>query len=110
MTVRLGLKTSKYLDLTKNEKTRNTKCKITDEELKALAKEKANIPMQLMTILLSQIHHHFNYLLMHFMSYRKNENLKKHVYVKNIKSGEVKRVIEEKEELIRGYGWANDAD
>ena len=44
------------------------------------------------------------------MSYReKDENLKNHVYVKNIKSGEIKRVIEEKEELIRGYGWANDS-
>lgn len=44
-----------------------------------------------------------------YMSYReKDENLKNHVYVKNIKTNAVKRVINEGEELIRGYGWAND--
>ena len=44
-----------------------------------------------------------------YMSYReKDENLKNHVYVKNLETGEVKRIIEEKEELIRGFGWAND--
>lgn len=44
-----------------------------------------------------------------FMSYsEKDENLKNHVYVKNLETGEVKRVIEEKEELIRGFGWANN--
>ena len=44
-----------------------------------------------------------------YISYReKDENLKNHVYVKNLDSGEVTRVIEEGEELIRGYGWAND--
>lgn len=44
-----------------------------------------------------------------YMSYReKDENLKNHVYVKNVKTGEVKRVITEGDELVRGYGWAND--
>ena len=44
-----------------------------------------------------------------YLSYKeKDENLKNHVYVKNIETGEVRRVIEEKEELVRGYGWAND--
>lgn len=44
-----------------------------------------------------------------YLSYReKDENKKNHVYVKNIETDEVKRVIEEKEELIRGFGWAND--
>lgn len=44
-----------------------------------------------------------------YMSYQeKDANLKNHVYVKNIKTGEVKRVIEEQEELIRGYGWVNN--
>lgn len=44
-----------------------------------------------------------------YMSYReKDENLKNHVYVKNVKTEETKRVITEGEELIRGYGWAND--
>ncbi|ULC58159.1 S9 family peptidase [Flaviramulus sp. BrNp1-15] len=45
-----------------------------------------------------------------YLSYReKDENTKNHVYVKNLETGEVKRVIEEKEELIRGFGWANDS-
>lgn len=45
-----------------------------------------------------------------YLSYReKDENRKNHVYVKNLASGEVARVIEEKEELIRGFGWANDS-
>jgi dipeptidyl aminopeptidase/acylaminoacyl peptidase len=44
-----------------------------------------------------------------YMSYReKDENLKNHVYVKNTKTEETKRVITEGEELVRGYGWAND--
>ncbi len=45
-----------------------------------------------------------------FLSYReKDENTKNHVYVKNTITDEITRVIEEKEELIRGYGWANDS-
>lgn len=44
-----------------------------------------------------------------YLSYReKDENKKNHVYVKNLKTEEVTQVIEEKEELIRGFGWAND--
>ncbi len=44
-----------------------------------------------------------------YMSYReKDDNNKNHVYVKNTATGEVTRAIEEKEELIRGYGWVND--
>ncbi|GAA4969177.1 S9 family peptidase [Algibacter aquimarinus] len=44
-----------------------------------------------------------------YLSYReKDENAKNHVYVKNLETNEVKKVIEEKEELIRGFGWAND--
>ncbi len=44
-----------------------------------------------------------------FMSYReKDENKKNHIYVKEIATDKVTRVIEEKEELIRGYGWANN--
>ena len=43
------------------------------------------------------------------MSFRKkDENLKNHVYVKNVSTGEENRVIIEKDELIRGYGWANE--
>lgn len=44
-----------------------------------------------------------------YLSYReKDDNKKNHVYVRNIETGEVTRIIEEKEELIRGFGWAND--
>ncbi len=44
-----------------------------------------------------------------FMSYReKDDNGKRHIYVKNITTGEATRVIEEKEELVRGYGWINN--
>ncbi len=44
-----------------------------------------------------------------YLSYReKDENRKNHVYVKNVETEEITRVIEEKEELIRGFGWAND--
>ncbi|MDR3226647.1 MAG: S9 family peptidase [Prevotellaceae bacterium] len=44
-----------------------------------------------------------------YMSYReKDENNKRHVYVKETATGKVQRILEEKEELIRGYGWIND--
>jgi dipeptidyl aminopeptidase/acylaminoacyl peptidase len=45
-----------------------------------------------------------------FMSYMEKEDgsTKRHVYVKNIATGEIKRIIEEKDELIRGYGWVNE--
>ncbi len=44
-----------------------------------------------------------------YFSYKeKDENSKSHVYVKDTETGEIKKVIEEKEELIRGYLWANN--
>jgi len=44
-----------------------------------------------------------------YMSYReKDENGKRHVMVKEIATGEVKRAIEEKEELVRAYGWISN--
>lgn len=44
-----------------------------------------------------------------FLSYReKDENGKRHVFVKNTKTGDITKVIEEGDELLRGYGWAND--
>ncbi|MEO1012335.1 MAG: hypothetical protein AAFX53_13585, partial [Bacteroidota bacterium] len=44
-----------------------------------------------------------------YMSYReKDENSKRHIYVKEISTGTIKRAIEEKEELVRGYGWINN--
>ena len=45
-----------------------------------------------------------------YMSYmEKDEKNKNHVYVKEVATGKVQQVIEEKEELIRGYGWKNDS-
>jgi dipeptidyl aminopeptidase/acylaminoacyl peptidase len=44
----------------------------------------------------------------YFSFSEKDNSGKSHVYVKNIKSGVVLRVIEEKEELIRGYYWLNN--
>ena len=45
-----------------------------------------------------------------YMSYMEKEenSTKRHVYVKEIATGKVQRVIEEKDELIRGYGWKNN--
>lgn len=44
-----------------------------------------------------------------YFSYReKDEKGKNHLYVKNTSNNEVKRILEEKEELIRGYAWVNN--
>jgi dipeptidyl aminopeptidase/acylaminoacyl peptidase len=44
-----------------------------------------------------------------YMSYReKDDNNKRHVFVKELATGKVSKAIEEGEELIRGYGWIND--
>ncbi|MCL1969230.1 MAG: S9 family peptidase [Bacteroidetes bacterium] len=44
-----------------------------------------------------------------YMSYReKDNNNKRHIYVKELATGKSQRIIEEGEELIRGYGWIND--
>lgn len=44
-----------------------------------------------------------------YLSYReKDANNKRHVYVKEVATGKVTRAIEEKEQLVRGYGWVND--
>lgn len=44
-----------------------------------------------------------------YLSYKeKDEAGKQHVYVKELSTGVVRRAIEEKEELIKGYGWIND--
>ncbi|MDR1527914.1 MAG: S9 family peptidase [Dysgonamonadaceae bacterium] len=45
-----------------------------------------------------------------YMSYMEKEEgtTKRHVYVKDVKTQETTRIIEEKDELIRGYGWVNE--
>lgn len=44
-----------------------------------------------------------------YISYQeKDDKGKNHVYVKETTSGTITRAIEEKEELIKGYGWIND--
>ena len=43
-----------------------------------------------------------------YVSYKqRDENGKSHVYIKNTENDKISMVIEEKEELIRGYFWAN---
>jgi dipeptidyl aminopeptidase/acylaminoacyl peptidase len=43
-----------------------------------------------------------------YLSYmERDEQAKNHLYVKEMKSGKVIRLVEEKEEIIRGYGWIN---
>lgn len=45
-----------------------------------------------------------------YISYRqKDDNKKRHIYIKNTENNTVKRVIEEGKDLIRGYGWANES-
>ena len=44
-----------------------------------------------------------------YLSYKERDaNGKSHVFIKNTITNEVKKVIEEKDELIRGYGWAGN--
>jgi len=44
-----------------------------------------------------------------YMSYReKDNNAKRHIYVKEIATEKVQRIVEEGDELVRGYGWIND--
>jgi dipeptidyl aminopeptidase/acylaminoacyl peptidase len=45
-----------------------------------------------------------------YISYMEKEDgtTKRHVYVKNVKTEETTRVIEEKDELINGYFWVNE--
>ncbi|MTI30220.1 S9 family peptidase [Xanthovirga aplysinae] len=44
-----------------------------------------------------------------YFSYReKDENGKRHIFVKNTETGKISKAIEEGKELIRDYGWANN--
>ncbi|WP_408056941.1 S9 family peptidase [Tamlana sp. 2_MG-2023] len=44
-----------------------------------------------------------------YLAYKeKDDDAKNHVYVKNLENDKVTLVIKEEEELIRGFGWAND--
>ncbi|MDC6366553.1 S9 family peptidase [Muricauda sp. AC10] len=44
-----------------------------------------------------------------YLSYRERDaNGKQHIFVKNLTTGEAKMAIEEKDELVRGYGWLNN--
>lgn len=44
-----------------------------------------------------------------YMSYmEKDAQNKNHVYVKNLSTGKANRAIEEKDELIKGYGWVSN--
>ncbi|MDR0542597.1 MAG: S9 family peptidase, partial [Dysgonamonadaceae bacterium] len=45
-----------------------------------------------------------------YMSYMEKEDgtTKRHVYVKDVKTQKITRIIEEKDELIKGYAWVNE--
>ncbi len=44
-----------------------------------------------------------------YFSYReKDKKGKKHIYIKNTETDKVEKIVEEGEELVRGYGWIND--
>lgn len=44
-----------------------------------------------------------------YMSYKeKDEKGKRHIYIKELATGKITRAVEEKDELIKGYGWIND--
>ncbi|WP_191963428.1 S9 family peptidase [Pseudotamlana haliotis] len=44
-----------------------------------------------------------------YLAYKeKDDDTKNHVYVKNLENDKVTQVIKEEDELIRGFGWAND--
>ncbi len=43
-----------------------------------------------------------------YLSYMEKDGTKRHVYVKEITTGKVTKAVEEKDEPIKGYGWAND--
>lgn len=101
------------LVLTKGEleKPGDTSLPSTESELKALAeKEEGNYKYSVEDYFAKPASSSFQLSPEGtYMSYReKDENLKNHVYVKNTKTNEVKRVITEGDELIRGYGWANE--
>lgn len=103
------------LDLTLSkgelEKPGNTSLPSSDEDLKALAeREEGNYKYSVADYFAKPASSSFQLSPEGtYMSYReKDEKLKNHVYVKNIKTNEVIRVITEGEELVRGYGWANE--
>ncbi|MEM6525814.1 MAG: S9 family peptidase [Bacteroidota bacterium] len=101
------------LNLTKGEieKPGNASLPTSDDELSALAaKEIGNYTYSVSDYFARPASSSFQLSPQGtFMSYReKDESLKNHVYVKNIETNEVKRVITEGEELVRGYAWAND--
>ncbi len=45
----------------------------------------------------------------YFSYMEKDEDGKRHVYVKDTETDKILRIIEEKDELIRGYGWPNNS-
>lgn len=43
-----------------------------------------------------------------YLSYKeKDKDMKNHVYVKDLKTGKITRALEEKDDLIKSYGWLN---
>jgi dipeptidyl aminopeptidase/acylaminoacyl peptidase len=101
------------LNMNKTEKKLpgNTALPSSDEELKKLANaDKGNYKYSVKDYFQRPKASSFNLSPKGaYLAYReKDENAKNHVYVKDLETGKVTRAVEEKEELIRAFGWAND--
>ena len=89
----------------------NTALPSSDEALKALAAaDSGNFKYSVADYFAKPNASSFNYSPNgKYISYmEKDKKGKRHVYVKEIATEKVTRAIEEKEELIRGYGWVNN--
>ena len=89
----------------------NTALPTSDEALTALAQaDNGNFKYSVSDYFAKPKASSFNYAPNgKYISYmEKDDDGKRHVYVKEIATGKITRAIEEKEELIRGYGWVNN--
>ncbi|HAM97810.1 MAG TPA: S9 family peptidase [Marinilabiliales bacterium] len=89
----------------------NTSLPSSNEDLEKLAAlEKGNFKYSVASYFAKPVKSEFQFSPKgQYLSYReKDENGKRHVYVKNTMNDVVTKVITESDELIRGYGWVND--
>ncbi|MEM7162967.1 MAG: S9 family peptidase [Bacteroidota bacterium] len=90
----------------------NTELPSTVEELEALAKlEKADYKYTVRDYFKKPEQYSFQFSPdgKYFSFRQRDENGKGHVYVKNTETDKVMMAIEEGEDLVRGYGWANNS-
>jgi dipeptidyl aminopeptidase/acylaminoacyl peptidase len=96
----------------KKERPGDTKLPSTETELQALAKlETGNFKYKVSDYFARPKKSSFKFSPNgKYISFReKDENGKRHLYVRNLESGKEQKVLEEGKELIRGYGWINDS-